>query len=109
MIDVDQSGRIDLEKFIGGLGFIMLELIPRMILNKLGLSTQAIVIVVVFAVVTLLTVFAFILLAMTAFTPPGAAASAIQSGLGTMSAVVVKGEGAPKDTGKLTVAVKELI
>ena len=32
---------------------------------------------------------------MAAFTPPGAAASAIQSTLGTMSAVVVKGEGCP--------------
>merc|ERR1719160_2148321 len=102
MIDVDQSGLIDLDKFIGGLNVIMLELIPKMILTKIGLSIENIVKILVGAVVVLLTVFAFILLAMAAFTPPGAAASAIQSSLGAGSAMVVQGEGAPKDTSKLT-------
>jgi hypothetical protein len=109
MIDVDQSGMVDLDKFIGGIGFIMLELIPRMVLDKIGLSTKTIVKILCGALVTLLTVFAFILLAMAAFTPPGAAASAIQSSLGTASSVVVKGEGAPKDQSKLSATVKELI
>merc|ERR1719271_1106422 len=84
-------------------------MIPALVLDKTGLTIAQIIPRIVGAVLVLCVIFAFIMMAMEAFTGLGGASSVIQSVLAAGSALGVKSESAPPDLEKLKRKITELV
>merc|ERR1719271_155953 len=84
-------------------------MIPALVLDKTGLTMQQIIPRILGAVMVLLVIFSFIMMAMEAFTGLGGASSVIQSVLAAGSAVGVKSESGPPNIEKLKRQITELV
>ena len=85
------------------------DMIPQLVLDKTGLTIPQIIPRILGAVVVLLVIFAFIMMAMQAFVGMGGAGSVIQSVLAAGSAGGVKSESGPPNIEKLKRTICELV
>mmetsp|Transcript_53027 Transcript_53027/g.141017 ORF Transcript_53027/g.141017 Transcript_53027/m.141017 type:complete len:163 (-) Transcript_53027:223-711(-) len=108
-MDVNQDGHLSVQEFSGGMLTIAFELIPHSILQSLGLTTALIVPAVVGGLIILGLLFAFILVAMAAFTSPGAAGTFIQSILAAGMTILTKSGAEGDDLDTLRPRVTEQI
>jgi len=108
-MDMDQNQTLSVDEFLSGMDILINDMIPQLVLDKTGLTIPQIIPRIMGAVVVLLVIFAFIMMAMQAFTGLGGASSVIQSVLAAASAGGVKSESGPPNIEKLKRTITELV
>eukprot|EP00746_Dinoflagellata_sp_MGD_P123599 gnl/MRDRNA2_/MRDRNA2_58218_c0_seq1.p1 gnl/MRDRNA2_/MRDRNA2_58218_c0~~gnl/MRDRNA2_/MRDRNA2_58218_c0_seq1.p1 ORF type:complete len:1387 (+),score=342.51 gnl/MRDRNA2_/MRDRNA2_58218_c0_seq1:285-4163(+) len=108
-MDLDQNQTLSVDEFLSGMDILINDMIPQLVLDKTGLTIPQIIPRILGAVFMLLVIFAFIMMAMQAFTGLGGASSVIQSVLAAGSAGGVKSESGPPNIEKLKRTITELV
>jgi len=89
-MDVNQDGHIGVHELADGIIEMSTQLLPTIVLSKLGLTTDNIVIAVAGAIFVLGLLFIFLFVAFAAFTSPATAGAALQSTVTSVAMGVAK-------------------
>jgi hypothetical protein len=107
LMDVNGDGALGIREFLGGMKMLLTDILPRQIMNATGLTYPQMVATIAWAVVTIIMIFAFIILSFSCFVGgSGGIFSILQSVLGAGAALGAKSNSS-KDLTKLKALVME--
>mmetsp|Transcript_23786 Transcript_23786/g.76653 ORF Transcript_23786/g.76653 Transcript_23786/m.76653 type:complete len:1297 (-) Transcript_23786:116-4006(-) len=105
LLDTSGDDLMDLPEFLGLMDYVIVRLIPQEIMRVMGLEPQQVILRLVVAVLTLLSVFLFVFVSLGAFhveiavdsDSSGSAATMIRTGIALLAVVALKRDGSEED------------